>query len=200
MFPELSSDFPGLSIDMVGQQREMIESFSAIGPNYLLALVVMFGLLAIPFRSYIQPLIVMAAVPFGIVGAVLGHLIMGYTLTMISVFGIIALSGVVVNDTLVLVHAINKQKQGGATVREAIIEGSARRLRPILLTSLTTFFGLVPIIFETSMGARFLIPMAISLGFGALFVTVIALLVVPALYVVVEDLREWTGGAARDTG
>ena len=195
VFPELNSDFPGLSIDMVGQQREMIESFSAIGPNYLLALVVMFGLLAIPFRSYIQPLIVMAAVPFGIVGAVVGHVIMGYPLTMISVFGIIALSGVVVNDTLVLVHAINGQQREGKSAREAVIEGGARRFRPILLTSLTTFFGLMPIILETSLQARFLIPMAISLGFGALFVTVIALLVAPALYLVVEDIRdfEWAG-------
>jgi len=182
-------------MDLVGQQREMQESFTSLGPNYLIALVVMFGLLAIPFRSYIQPLIVMAAVPFGVVGAVVGHLIMGYTLTMISVFGIIALSGVVVNDTLVLVHSINAERHRGASVRDAVIGGSARRLRPILLTSLTTFFGLLPIIFETSMQARFLIPMAISLGFGALFVTVIALLVVPALYVVAEDVRgvEWTG-------
>ena len=173
----------------------MQESFMSIGPNYLIALVVMFGLLAIPFRSYIQPLIVLSAVPFGIVGAVVGHLVMGYPLTMISVFGIIALSGVVVNDTLVLVHAINTHQRAGASIRDAVIEGSAGRLRPILLTSLTTFFGLLPIIFETSMQARFLIPMAISLGFGALFVTVIALLVVPALYVVVEDVRgmEWTG-------
>ena len=167
----------------------------SIGPNYLIALVGMFGLLAIPFRSYIQPLIVLSAVPFGIVGAVVGHLVMGYPLTMISVFGIIALSGVVVNDTLVLVHAINTHQRAGASIRDAVIEGSAGRLRPILLTSLTTFFGLLPIIFETSMQARFLIPMAISLGFGALFVTVIALLVVPALYVVVEDVRgmAWTG-------
>lgn len=197
VFPELSSDFPGLSTDMVGQQREMIESFSAIGPNYLLALVVMFGLLAIPFRSYIQPLIVMAAVPFGIVGAVVGHVIMGYTLTIISVFGIIALSGVVVNDTLVLVHAINGQQREGKSARQAVIEGSVRRFRPILLTSLTTFFGLMPIILETSLQARFLIPMAISLGFGALFVTVIALLVAPALYLVVEDIRdlEWAGAS-----
>ncbi len=195
VFPELSSAFPGLSMDLVGQQREMQESFMSIGPNYLIALVVMFGLLAIPFRSYIQPLIVLSAVPFGIVGAVVGHLVMGYPLTMISVFGIIALSGVVVNDTLVLVHAINTHQRAGASIRDAVIEGSAGRLRPILLTSLTTFFGLLPIIFETSMQARFLIPMAISLGFGALFVTVIALLVVPALYVVVEDVRgmAWTG-------
>ncbi len=196
VFPELSSEFPGLSMDLVGQEREMQESFTSLGPNYLIALVVMFGLLAIPFRSYIQPLIVMAAVPFGVVGAVVGHLIMGYTLTMISVFGIIALSGVVVNDTLVLVHSINTQRSAGASVREAVIEGSARRLRPILLTSLTTFFGLLPIIFETSMQAEFLIPMAISLGFGALFVTVVALLVVPALYCVVEDVRGVQGVGA----
>ena len=190
VFPLLQAEYPGLSTGLVGQQREMTESFGALGPMYVLALIVMFGMLAIPFRSYIQPLIVLGAVPFGVVGAVLGHFIMGYQLSLVSVLGIIALSGVVVNDSLVLVDAVNRYRRAGMPLREAIVQGSARRLRPILLTSLTTFFGLLPMIFETSMQARFLIPMAISLGFGALFVTAVALLIVPALYLAVEDLRE----------
>ena len=190
VFPLLQAEYPGLSTGLVGQQREMTESFGALGPMYVLALIVMFGMLAIPFRSYIQPLIVLGAVPFGVVGAVLGHFIMGYQLSLVSVLGIIALSGVVVNDSLVRVAAVHRYRRAGMPLREAIVQGSARRLRPILLTSLTTFFGLLPMIFETSMQARFLIPMAISLGFGALFVTAVALLIVPALYLAVEDLRE----------
>jgi multidrug efflux pump subunit AcrB len=190
-FPGLRAEYPGLETRLVGQQREMMESMGALGPTYLIALLLMFAMLAIPFRSYLQPLIVMSAVPFGIVGAVLGHVVMGYELSLISMMGIIALSGVVVNDSLVLVDAINRYRQDGVPLREAVIRGGARRLRPILLTSLTTFFGLAPMIFETSRQARFLIPMAISLGFGALFVTVIALLVVPPIYLIVEDIRVW---------
>jgi len=130
-------------------------------------------------------------VPFGIVGAVLGHLIMGYELSMVSGFGIIALSGIVVNDSLVLVDSVNRYRSEGLELVEAVIAWSARRLLQILLTSLTTFFGLAPMIVEQSAAARFLVPMAISLGFGALFVTIIALLIVPSLYVISEDLRAW---------
>jgi multidrug efflux pump subunit AcrB len=149
----------------------------------------MFAMLAIPFRSYVQPLIVMSAIPFGFVGAVLGHLAMGYTMSLISVFGVIALSGVVVNDSLVLIDTVNKMRASGMTALEAVVRAGMRRMRPILLTSLTTFMGLAPMIFETSVQARFLIPMAISLGFGVLFATLITLVLVPALYVIVEDLR-----------
>jgi multidrug efflux pump subunit AcrB len=188
----LKDRFPGLGTKLVGQQREQNESFSSLGPNYLFALFVIFALLAVPFKSYIQPFIVMSAIPFGIVGAVLGHVVMGYSLSFISVLGIIALSGVVVNDSLVLIDATNGFRNQGMTPVEAIVAAGMRRLRPILLTSLTTFLGLMPMIFETSLQARFLIPMAISLGFGALFVTVIVLLLVPALYLAVEDLRGTT--------
>jgi multidrug efflux pump subunit AcrB len=156
---------------------------------YLMALLVMFALLAIPFRSYVQPLIVMSAIPFGFLGAILGHLLMGYQLSFISILGMVALSGVVVNDSLVLVDAVNRYRREGMGVYTALIAGATRRLRPILLTSLTTFFGLIPMIFETSIQAKFLIPMAISLGFGALFATVVVLLIVPCLYLVIEKLR-----------
>jgi multidrug efflux pump subunit AcrB len=148
----------------------------------------MYALLAIPFRSYIQPVIIMSAIPFGIVGAVMGHFIMGYELSIISMMGIIALSGVVVNDSLVLIDAANTYRAEGLSPVDAVVKAGRRRMRPILLTSLTTFFGLLPMIWETSPQAKFLIPMAISLGFGVLFATIIVLLLVPALYILVEDL------------
>ena len=164
------------------------EVFSSLGPNYLLALFVIYALLAIPFRSYTQPLLVMAAIPFGFVGAVLGHLAMGYELSIISMFGVVALTGVVVNDSLVLIDATNQRREAGASPIEAIRYGVTRRFRPIMLTSLTTFFGLAPMIFETSVQARFLVPMAISLGFGVLFATVIVMLLVPSLYLLLNDV------------
>ena len=134
-----------------------------------------------PFRSYLQPLVIMSAIPFGLVGAIVGHLVMGYTLSFVSVFGIIALSGVVVNDSLVLIDAANKRRAEGRISRRRHHLGGPAPHASILLTSLTTFFGLMPMIFETSVQARFLIPMAISLGFGVLFATVIVLLLVPSL-------------------
>jgi multidrug efflux pump subunit AcrB len=197
IFPELREQFPGIETRFSGQQQELNESLSSLGPMYLVAMLLMFSMIAIPFRSYVQPLVVMSAVPFGIVGAVLGHLIMGYELSMVSAFGIIALSGVVVNDSLVLVDSVNRSRAEGLGLFEAVVAGSVRRVRPILLTSLTTFIGLAPMILEQSSAARFLVPMAISLGFGALFVTVIALLVVPSLYVIIEDLRALFSGTER---
>ena len=189
VIPDFQERYPGLEVSFVGMQREQAESFTALGKFYIIALFVMFAMLAIPLRSYVQPLIIMSAIPFGFIGAVFGHLVMGYSLSFISVLGIIALSGVVVNDSLVLIDATNKYRAADATATEAITQGGMRRLRPILLTSLTTFFGLMPMILETSVQARFLIPMAISLGFGVLFATLIGLLLVPALYMIVEDFR-----------
>lgn len=187
--PELQAEYPALSVDFAGAQREQGEAFAALGQNYLLALFAIFALLAIPFKSYTQPAIVMSAIPFGFVGAVLGHFVMGYELSLISMFGIIALSGVVINDSLVLIDSTNrKREEPGVSAHDAIVHGGTRRLRPILLTSLTTFFGLAPMIVETSMQARFLIPMAISLGFGVLFATGIILVIVPCLYMIREDI------------
>ena len=188
--PELLASTPGLDISFAGEQRNQGEAFDSLGTNYLFALILMYALLAVPFRSYIQPLIIMAAIPFGVVGAVGGHLVMGFELSVISVMGIIALSGVVVNDSLVLIDAANRFRDQGMSATEAIHAAGRRRLRPILLTSLTTFFGLLPMIFEPSVQARFLVPMAISLGYGVLFATVIVLLVVPALYLIVEDAQQ----------
>ncbi len=192
VLPGLLAATPGLSYSLEGEQREQRESLGALGFNFGLAILVVYGLLAIPFRSYLQPFLVMSVIPFGIVGALLGHLVMGYDLSVISVLGIVALSGVVVNDSLIMIVATNSFRRDGATPEEAVVLGGARRFRPILLTSLTTFFGLMPMIFETSVQARFLIPMAISLGFGVLSATVIVLVVVPAYYLILEDVvRFW---------
>jgi multidrug efflux pump subunit AcrB len=193
VLPEFRKKYPELSTSMVGTHRERKESFQVLGQNFILIQFVLFALLAIPFRSYVQPLIVMSAIPFGFVGAVMGHLIMGYNLSFMSLFGIIALSGVVVNDSLVLIDSVNKARQSGQSALEALVNSGMRRMRPILLTSLTTFGGLAPMILETSVQARFLIPMAISLGFGVLFATFITLLLVPALYLIVEDVRSRFG-------
>jgi len=161
----------------------------AIG--YIIILFVMYGLLAIPFKSYIQPLIIMSAVPFGIIGALWGHLLLGYDLSLVSMFGLVALSGVVVNDSLILIDFVNERRKEEKSLFTAVIEASQQRFRPILLTSITTFLGLTPMILETSLQARFLIPMAISLGFGVLSGTAIILIMVPASVVIVEDFKKF---------
>jgi multidrug efflux pump subunit AcrB len=189
VLPELARQFPGLSYRWEGRQQDMQESTTSLFNGLFLALFAIYALLAVPFRSYSQPIIVMIAIPFGIVGAVLGHILMGYALSLMSLMGIVALSGVVVNDSLVLIDYANRQRREGATPLEAIHQAGGRRFRPILLTTLTTFGGLAPMIFETSRQARFMIPMAISLGFGILFATTISLLIVPCLYLMTEDVR-----------
>ena len=187
--PQLVHDYPGLSYSFGGQQADMRESMASLMGSFVIALIVIYALLAIPFRSYIQPVIVMAAIPFGLVGAVIGHIIMGYSLSIISMMGLVALAGVVVNDSLVMIVYANDLHRRGARAIEAIQQAGIRRFRPILLTTITTFGGLAPMIFETSRQARFMIPMAISLGYGILFATLITLLLVPSLYLIVEDLR-----------
>jgi multidrug efflux pump subunit AcrB len=187
--PELERKYRGLSHQKGGEDREQAEAMASLRSGFVLALIAIFGILGIVFRSYIQPIIIMVAIPFGIVGAVVGHIIMGYNLSLISMMGIVALSGVVVNDALVLISFANRKRADGATNFDAIADAGVRRFRPIMLTTLTTFFGLLPMIFETSPQARFLIPMAISLGYGLLFATLIVLLLVPSLYLIVEDVR-----------
>lgn len=186
--PELLSRYPGLSYSFEGEQAEQAESLEAIGVGFIMALFIIYALLAVEFRSYAQPGIVMLAIPFGIIGAIGGHLLLGYSLSIISMFGIVALAGVVVNDSLVLVVTANEMRETEGCVHQAVFLAAKRRFRPILLTSVTTFFGLAPMIFETSMQARFLVPMAISLGFGILFATGIILLLVPAVYLILEDI------------
>jgi len=185
----LKAKYPGLNYSLEGEQASQQESLSALAVGFSLALLLIYGMLAIPFRSYIQPMIVMLSIPFGIIGAVAGHYLLGYGLSIISLFGIIALAGVVVNDSLVLIVATNQLRDHQrVSLTEAIVQGATTRFRPIVLTSLTTFFGLAPMIFETALQARFIIPMAISLGFGILFGTVIILTIVPAAYLITEDI------------
>jgi multidrug efflux pump subunit AcrB len=199
VLPQLLADFPGLSAGYEGRQADMKESSKAMFQGMLFALGAIYFLLAIPFKSYTQPLIVMLTIPFGIVGAVLGHMMMGYTLSIISVMGMIALSGVSVNDALILIEYANRLRaENDQGPFEAMHQAGVRRFRPILLTTLTTFFGLAPMIFETSRQARFMIPMAISLGYGILFATAISLILVPCLYVVIDDISRLFGKTAQD--
>jgi multidrug efflux pump subunit AcrB len=193
VLPALVHDFPGLAFDFEGEQREQAESLGSLRLNFVVAQLAIFALLAIPFRSYSQPLIIMSAIPFGLVGAVLGHMVMGLNLTMLSMFGMVALTGVVVNDSLILIDLINRRRAEGVPVEKAIRESGERRFRPIMLTTATTFLGLTPMIFETSMQAKFLIPMAVSLGYGIVFATAITLILIPTLYRILEDLKALFG-------
>ena len=143
----------------------------------------------IQFRSYIQPAIIMSAIPFGLVGAVIGHILLGFDLSMLSMFGIVALTGVVVNDSLIMIDLINRERRAGIEIHQVIRDSATRRFRPIMLTTLTTFCGLIPMMLEKSLQARFLIPMAVSLAFGVLFATMITLLLVPSLYMILEDVK-----------
>ena len=191
---DLSRNFPGVKWDYLGEQKDQKDSMTEMGGKFIFALLGIYILMAIPLKSYVQPLIVMTVIPFGIVGAVVGHIIMGMELSIMSMCGLIALSGVVVNDSLVLVEYVNRHRNNDGGIYEAIINAGAARFRPILLTSLTTFAGLMPMLLETDMQARFLIPMAVSLGFGILFATFITLLLVPSVYMMLEDIKRLLGG------
>ncbi|HEX7705486.1 MAG TPA: efflux RND transporter permease subunit [Thermoanaerobaculia bacterium] len=188
VLPRVMKEFPGVRYTLEGEQREQQETLGGLGRGFIMALFLIYALLAIPFRSYLQPTIVMSAIPFGILGAIGGHILMRMDLTVLSFFGIIALTGVVVNDSLVMVDFINRAYRSGVPLRDAIVQAGSQRFRPILLTSLTTFFGLLPLILERSMQAQFLIPMAISLAFGVLFATFITLILVPVNYRILEDV------------
>ena len=198
ILPDLVRRYPGLAYSFEGKQAEIRDSVNALITGLGLALICIFALLAIPFKSYIQPLIIMFCIPFGIIGAVIGHVLMGYSLSVMSLFGIVALSGVVVNDSLVFIDFVNRKRRNGCSAVKALRAAGVQRFRPILLTTLTTFGGLAPIILETSRQARFMIPMAISLGFGILFATFITLVMVPSLYLVMEDVTRLLGGRRQD--
>jgi multidrug efflux pump subunit AcrB len=189
ILPEILSKYPGLSYSFKGRQADIRESITALLKGLGMALVCIFALLAIPFKSYLQPLIIMFCIPFGVIGAIAGHIIMGYSLSVMSLFGLVAMSGVVVNDSLVLIDFANRRYRQGVPVLYAVHSAGIQRFRPILLTTLTTCGGLAPIITETSRQARFMIPMAISLGFGILFATFITLIMVPCLYMILEDIK-----------
>ena len=188
--PDLVRSFPGLNFSFEGEQRNQQDTLSDLADGFLIALLAMFALLAVPLRSYLQPLIIMSAIPFGLVGAVLGHLLFGMDLTIISMFGIVALAGVVVNDSLVLVDYVNRRRREGLPAVQALRLAGRSRFRPILLTSVTTFLGLTPLLLEKSIQAKFLMPMVVSLAFGVLFATLIALIVLPSAYLILEDLQD----------
>ena len=188
ILPKMKERFPNTRYDMEGEGREQKESMEDVIQGFILALFLIYVLLAVPFKSFSQPLIVMAAIPFGIVGALAGHLLMGMNMSLLSLFGIVGLSGVVVNDSLLMVHSANRMRDQGASPWQAIMQAGPLRFRPILLTSVTTFAGLTPIILEKSMQAQFLIPMAVSLGFGVLFATGITLLLIPCGYLIQDDM------------
>ena len=188
---ELVSQYPGISHSLEGEAKEQRESFSSLGWALVFVFFIIYALLAIPFKSYLQPLIVMSIIPFGMIGAVMGHWVMGMELTIMSLLGMLALIGVVVNDSLVLVDYINKRRAKGFALMDAVLTAGASRFRPVMLTSLTTFIGLMPLLFEKSTQAQFLIPMAVSLGFGILFATFITLLLVPVNYLLVAKAQDW---------
>jgi multidrug efflux pump subunit AcrB len=179
---------PGLTWSFQGSQADMRESTRSLWGGFLLAMFVICALLAIAFSSYVQPVIVMGAIPFGIVGAVIGHVLLGFDLSLVSLMGVIALSGAVLNSSLIMIDHANRRRRDGREAHDAIVDAGIRRFRPIVLTTLTTFGGLTPIILETLRQAYQLIPMGISLGFGIVFATSIILVLVPCLYLILEDV------------
>ncbi len=188
--PEMAVTHPHVFARFQGAREEQEETLASLFRAYLVAMVMIYALLAIPFRSYVQPFIVMCAIPFGLIGAVLGHLIMGMELTILSMFGVVALTGVVVNDSLVMVDFVNRNRKKYDKLLDAVRVSGVARFRAIILTSLTTFAGLTPLVFfEKSVQAQFLVPMAISLSFGVMFATLVTLVLVPAGYMILEDIR-----------
>ena len=186
---EVLPKYPGIDIQYLGQAEEMRKSFSSLQIAFPIALLIIYGMLAGLFRSYTQPLVVMSAIPFDFLGAVIGHWITGETFTILSAIGLVALAGILVNDSLVLVDFINRRVQDGLSPFDASVDGAKKRLRAILLTTLTTAAGLMPLMFETSFQAKFLVPMAVTLTFGLLFATGLTLVLVPCLNLILEDLE-----------
>ncbi len=188
-FPKLQKTYPGIYVAMQGEKKKMRESFGSLYVGFPLAVFGIFIIIATMFRSYVQPFIVLFTVPFGIIGAVAGHWFMGFDLSLMSVFGMVALTGVVVNDAIVLIERINENLAEGQSFFDAVLAGGMRRFRPIFLTSLSTIGGLAPLILETDLQARFLIPMALSLAAGVAFATVLTLVLIPSLLTILNDLR-----------
>jgi multidrug efflux pump subunit AcrB len=185
--PELLTKYPRVHSEVSGSIQEQLDSADTQMRDFILSLLLIYSLLAIPLRSYIQPIMIMSVIPFGVIGSVLGHIILGIDLSVLSIFGIIAAAGVVVNDSLVMVDYVNHSRKAGVAMKEAVLNAGCRRFRAIMLTSLTTFIGLVPIMAETSMQAQMVIPMAVSLAFGVLFATIVTLCLIPCLYIAIED-------------
>jgi multidrug efflux pump subunit AcrB len=182
-------NYPTVSFQLEGASQDEAEATNSLAIGFVLALFAIYALMAVPLKSYSQPLIIMSVIPFGMIGAVIGHWVIGMPISILSLFGIIALAGVVVNDSLVMVDYVNQARKTGVKLRQAVQDAGAARFRAIILTSLTTFFGLLPIVLEKSLQAKMVIPMAISLAFGILFATVITLLLIPCLYLILDDTK-----------
>jgi multidrug efflux pump subunit AcrB len=191
VLPSVQREIPGTTYGFGGQQRQQRKAQSSLLIGFLLALFAIYALLAIPFRSYLQPLVIMSTIPFAWIGALLGHLALDIQLGLLSIFGIVGLSGVIVNDALVMLDFANEERAGGRSWPDALVRAGQMRFRPILLTSLTTFLGLFPIIIEQSVQAQFLIPMAVSLGVGIVFGTGVLMLIVPSLAMLQDDVTGW---------
>ncbi len=187
---KLKQNYPNVKWSLSGRQKSKNELISSMKSGFIIALIAIYILMAIPFQSYTQPLMVMSAIPFGLIGALIGHIILGLEISLLSLCGMIAVAGVVVNDNLVLVDYINKLRDKGVKLNEAIRDAGAERFRPILLTSLTTFAGLTPLMLERSVQAQFLIPMAVSLAFGVMFATVVTLILIPVSYHILDDFHK----------
>ena len=182
-------NYPGISFSLEGEAREQRDSFSTLKISLIGLLFFIYCLLALPLKSYTRPFIVMSVIPFALIGAVLGHIAMGHAMTMLSYMGLLALVGVVVNDSLVLVDFYSQSVNAGNSVERAVREAGIKRFRAVILTSLTTFFGLMPMMIATNTQSLFLVPMAISLGFGIMFATVITLVLVPVNLMIARDMR-----------
>lgn len=189
LLPSLQESIPGFTWSMGGEQREQAQTLPSLARNFLLAVFCMYALLALAFRSYAQPFVVVASIPFGLVGATIGHLLLGLSFGLTSLFGIVGLSGIIVNGALVLVDFVNEERARGKPVTEAVIDAAKSRFRPILLTSVTTFLGIFPLIVEKSIQAQFLIPLAISIAVGVLLGTALLMLLTPALVMLEERIR-----------
>ena len=185
----LMQKHPGLYASIEGEKKDSTESLQSLAIGFPLAMMAIFLILATMFRSYIQPIVIMVTIPFGLIGAFYGHVLLGFNLTLLSLFGMVALAGIVVNDAIILIECFNERLKDGVPLRKALCMAGERRFRAIMLTTLTTSFGLAPIILEKSMQAQFLIPMAISIAFGVAFATLLTLLVIPCLLMILNDLR-----------
>ena len=190
VIPEMLQRYPEVEFRLQGNSKDETDAIWSLVQGFIFALVAIYALMAIPLKSYSQPLIIMSVIPFGMVGAIVGHLILGQAVSVLSVCGIIALAGVVVNDSLIMVDFVNRARAEGRSLIDSVLKSGSERFRAIILTSLTTFMGLMPIVFERSLQAQVVIPMAISLAFGILFATVITLLLIPALYMILDDFKQ----------
>ena len=189
---QLLVKYPSITYSVEGEQARQAETFGSLSLGIVIVLFAIYCMLALPLKSYVQPVLVMSVIPFGIIGAIIGHWIMGVTLTILSILGLMALTGVVINDSLILVDFINQRhRNAGENLLSAVERAGVVRFRPVMLTSLTTFFGLTPLLMDESSSAQFLIPMAVSLAFGILFATMITLILVPTNLMIADDIAQY---------